>query len=141
MLLISYLAPDLIDNKTINTPLENNVRFNTIDGELLSDPTLYRQLIGSLIYLTITLPDIFHAMHIVSQFMSAPRSTHYDVALQILCYVKSTIFHRLYFSSQSSLTLCAYSDVDWAGDPTDHRSTTRYYLFLGDSLISWYSKK
>ncbi|XP_057503724.1 uncharacterized mitochondrial protein AtMg00810-like [Actinidia eriantha] len=131
----------LTDNKTVDTPLENNVRFHTTDGEPLSDPTLYRQLVGSLIYLTVTRPDISHAVHIVSQFMSAPRSTHYAAVLRILRYVKGTIFHGLHYSSHSSLTLRAYSDADWAGDPTDRRSTTGYCFFLGDSLISWRSKK
>ncbi|XP_057505649.1 uncharacterized mitochondrial protein AtMg00810-like [Actinidia eriantha] len=78
----------LTDNKTIDTPLENNVRFNTTDGIPLSDPTLYRQLVSSLIYLTVMRLNISNAVHIVSQFMSAPRSTHYTTALQILRYVK-----------------------------------------------------
>ncbi|GFY92952.1 hypothetical protein Acr_08g0013480 [Actinidia rufa] len=129
----------LTDNKTVDTLLENNVRINTSDGEPLSDPTLYRQLVGSLIYLTDTRPDISHAMHIVSQFMSAPRSIHYATALRILRYVKG--FHGLHFSSRSSLTLRAYSDADWVDDPTNRRSTTGYCFFLGNSLISWRSKK
>ncbi|GFS40568.1 hypothetical protein Acr_00g0069360 [Actinidia rufa] len=74
-------------------------------------------------------------------FMSAPRSTHYAAVLRILRYVKGTLFHGLHFSSQSSLQLYAYSDTDWAGDPTDRRSTTGFCFFLGDSLISWRSKK
>ncbi|KAM7496336.1 hypothetical protein LguiA_020750 [Lonicera macranthoides] len=73
--------------------------------------------------------------------MAAPRSTHYTAVLRILRYSKGTMFHGLQFSSTSSLELCAYSDSDWAGDPTDRRSTTGYCIFLGDSLISWRSKK
>jgi hypothetical protein len=73
--------------------------------------------------------------------MSAPRSTHYAVVLRILRYVKGTLFHGLHFSSCSSLELRSYSDADWAGDPTDRRSTTGYCFFLGTSLISWRSKK
>ncbi|GFY82953.1 hypothetical protein Acr_02g0011930 [Actinidia rufa] len=110
----------LSDCKTASTPLE---------------------LVGSLIYLTVTHPDIAHAVHLVSQFMSAPCSTHYATVLRILRYVKGTLFHGLHFSSQSSLQLYAYSDADWAGDPTDRRSTTGFCFFLGDSLISWRSKK
>jgi hypothetical protein len=107
----------------------------------LPDPTLYRQLVGSLVYLTVTRPDISYAVHQVSQFMSAPRSTHYAAILRILRYLKGTLFHGLHFSAQSSLTLRAYSNVDWAGDPTDRRSTTGYCFLLGSSLISWRSKK
>jgi hypothetical protein len=73
--------------------------------------------------------------------MAAPRSLHYATVLRILRYLKGTLFHGLHFSSQSSLTLQAYFDADWAGDPTNRRSTTWYCFLLGDSLISWHSKK
>ena len=73
--------------------------------------------------------------------MAIPRSPHYAAALRILRYLKGIIFDGLHFSSHSSLTLQAYSDTDWASDPTDRRSTTGYCFILGDSLISWRSKK
>ena len=69
------------------------------------------------------------------------RTTHYAATLQNLRYVKGTIFHGFQFSSRSTLTLRAYSDADWAGYATDHRSTTGHCFYLGDSLISWRSKK
>jgi hypothetical protein len=131
----------LTDSKTTSSPLETNVKLLATDGEPLSDATLYRQLVGSLIYLTVTRPDIAYVVHLVSQFMSAPRSTHYATVLRILRYVKGTMFHGLHFSSHSSLELWAYSDADWAGDPTDRRSTTGYCFLLRTSLISWRSKK
>ena len=133
--------PSITDNKIVDTTIEYNCRLNSHDGESLSDATLYRQLVGSLIYLTVTRPTISYAIHVVSQFMAALSSPHYDVVLRILRYLKGTIFDGLHFSSHSSLTLQAYSDVDWAGDPTDHRSTTGYCFILGDFLISWRSKK
>ena len=89
-----------------------NVWFLPTDGTPLPDPTLYRQLVGSLIYLTITRPDIAYAVHLVNQFMSAPRSTHYAAVLRILRYIKGTLFHGLHFSGDSSLDLRAYSDAD-----------------------------
>jgi hypothetical protein len=131
----------ITDSKIVDTPIEYNNRLNTHDGEPLPDATLYRQLVGSLVYLTVTRPDISYAVHIVSQFMAAPQSLHYAAVLRILRYLKGTLFHGLHFSSQSSLTLQAYFDADWAGDPTDRRSTTGYCFLLGDSLISWRSKK
>ncbi|XP_028058009.1 uncharacterized protein LOC114261891 [Camellia sinensis] len=75
------------------------------------------------------------------QFLSAPRSTHYVAVLRVLRYVKGTLFHGLHYSSRSVLLLCADSDADWAGDPTDHCSTTGFCFFLGDSLICWRNKK
>ena len=131
----------ITDSKIVDTPIEYNHLLNTHDGQPLSDVTLYRQLVGSLIYLTVTRPDIFYAVHVVSQFMASLRSPHYAAVLRILRYLKGTIFDGLNFSSHSSLTLQTYSNSDWASDPTDHRSTTGYCFFLGDSLISWRSKK
>uniref|UniRef100_A0A2N9HCD2 Reverse transcriptase Ty1/copia-type domain-containing protein n=1 Tax=Fagus sylvatica TaxID=28930 RepID=A0A2N9HCD2_FAGSY len=135
------LEAGLTDSKTDSTPLELNVKLNTIDSEPLFDATLYQQLVGSLIYLTVTRPYLAYAVHLVSQFMSAPRSTHYAAVLRILQYIKGTLFHGLHFSAHSSLELCAYADVDWVGDPTDRRSTTGYCFLLGSSLISWRIKK
>lgn len=77
------------------------------------------QLVGRLVYLIVTCPNIAYAVHLVSQFISTPRSTHYFNVLRIICYFKGTMFHGLHFSSTFSLDLRAYSDVDWAGDPTD----------------------
>jgi hypothetical protein len=131
----------LTDNKTCTSPLEPNIRLLATGGESLSNVTLYRQLVGSLIYLTITHPDISYAVHLVSQFMSAPCSTHYAAILRILRYVKGTLFHGIHFSSCSSLELRSYSDADWASDPTDCCSTTGYCFLLGTSFISWCSKK
>ena len=94
-----------------------------------------------IIYLTVTRTDISYAVHVVSQFITTPISPHYAAVLRILRYLKDTIFDGLHFSSHSSLTLQAYSDADWAGDPTDRRSTTGYFFLMGDSLIFWRSKK
>uniref|UniRef100_A0A2N9FIM9 Reverse transcriptase Ty1/copia-type domain-containing protein n=1 Tax=Fagus sylvatica TaxID=28930 RepID=A0A2N9FIM9_FAGSY len=102
----------ITDSKIVDTPIEYNNCLNTYDGEPLLDATLYRQLVRSLVYLTVTRPDIFYAVHIVSQFMAAPRSLHYAAVLRILQYLKGTLSHGLHFSSQSSLTLQAYSDAD-----------------------------
>uniref|UniRef100_A0A2N9H5I8 Reverse transcriptase Ty1/copia-type domain-containing protein n=1 Tax=Fagus sylvatica TaxID=28930 RepID=A0A2N9H5I8_FAGSY len=131
----------LTDSKTIFTPLELNVKLNATDGEPLPDAALYRQLVGSLIYLAVTCLDLAYVVHLVSQFMSASRSIHYATVLRILQYIKGTLFHGLHFSAQSSLELRAYADADWAGDPTDCRSTTGYCFLLGFSLISWHNKK
>ncbi|KAL9265456.1 Retrovirus-related Pol polyprotein from transposon RE1-like protein [Drosera capensis] len=104
-------ASDLIsragitDAKIANTSLETNVKLRPIDGQLLKDPTRYRQLVGSMIYLIVT-------VHLVTQFMTLPRSTHFVAVLRILRYVKGTIFHWLHFSFSSTLELHAFSDAD-----------------------------
>ncbi|XP_047326407.1 uncharacterized mitochondrial protein AtMg00810-like [Impatiens glandulifera] len=128
---------DITDTKVVNTPFDSTKHLAATDGTPLSDETLYRQLVGSIIYLTVTRPYVAYAFHIVSQFMSSPRTNHFSVALRILQYIRGTLFHELYFAHSSHLELQAYSDAGWADDPTDRRSTTGYCLFLGTSLISW----
>ncbi|XP_022866790.1 uncharacterized protein LOC111386558 [Olea europaea var. sylvestris] len=127
--------------KIADSLLEPNIKLRPTDGELLPDATRYRQLVGSLIYLTITRPNNSYAVHLVSQFMSALHSIHHVALLCILHCVKGTLFHGLHFSSHSSLTLKVYSNADWAGDPTDCQSTIDFLFLLGGSLISWRSKK
>ena len=125
----------LTDDKTAPSPLEVNAKFSSTDGTLLKDATLYRQLVGSLVYLTVTRPDIAYAVHLVSQFMAAPRTTHYAAVLRILRYIKGTLFQGLHFPFNSSLELEGYSDSDWAGNLTSRHSTTGYCFFLGDSNL------
>uniref|UniRef100_A0A2N9HZT1 Tf2-1-like SH3-like domain-containing protein n=1 Tax=Fagus sylvatica TaxID=28930 RepID=A0A2N9HZT1_FAGSY len=103
----------LTDHKIVDTPIELNAHLTPSSGELLPDPTLYWQLVGSLVYLTVTRPDISYAVHQVSQFMFAPRLTHYAAVLRILRYLKGTLFHGLHFFAQSPLILRAYSDANW----------------------------
>ncbi|KAA0048580.1 putative mitochondrial protein [Cucumis melo var. makuwa] len=93
----------ITDSNTASKPLDPNVHLTPYDGVPLEDVTLYRQLVGSLIYLTVTRPDIAYVVHIISQFMAAPRTIHFTVVLRILRYVKGTLGHGLQFSSQSSL--------------------------------------
>ncbi|KAJ9557693.1 hypothetical protein OSB04_012307, partial [Centaurea solstitialis] len=131
----------LSDKKTVDTPLETNVHYTPTDGVPLSDPSLYRTIVGSLVYLTVTRPDIAHAVHVVSQFVTAPTTVHWGAVLRILRYLRGTQFQSLLFPSTSSLKLSAYSDASWDSDPSDRKSTTGFCIFLGDSLISWKSKK
>ncbi|KAK6145658.1 hypothetical protein DH2020_022478 [Rehmannia glutinosa] len=131
----------LTDTRTIDTPLELNVRYSSSDGTPLSDPTLYRTIVGSLVYLTITRPDIAYVVDIVSQFITCPTTVHWAVVTRILRYLRGILFESLLFPSTSSLELRAYSDSDWASDPTNRKSTTGFSIFLGYSLISWKSKK
>ena len=98
-------------------------------------------MIGSLLYLTITHPDISYVVHQVSQYLFAPRLTHYVAVLRILQYLKGILFHGLFYLAQSPFVFRAFSNIVWAGDPTDRRSTIGYCFLLGSSLISWRSKK
>jgi len=137
--LISRAA--LTDHRTADTPMELGVHLKPIDGAPLADPTRYCQLVGSLVYLGITRPDITHSVHILSQFVLAPTQLHYAHLLRVLRYLRGTTSRRLFFPRSSSLQLQAYSDATWASDPTDRQSLSAFCVFLGPSLIAWKTKK
>ena len=131
----------LSDTRTVATPMDLHLSLRPTDGTPLEDPSRYRHLVGSLVYLTVTRPDIAHAVQILSQFVSAPTSVHYGHLLRVLRYLRGTKTQCLFYDSNSPLQLHAYSDATWASDPTDRRSITGYCILLGSSPVAWKSKK
>ncbi|XP_015164840.1 uncharacterized mitochondrial protein AtMg00810-like [Solanum tuberosum] len=128
-------------SSSVDTPLELNVKYRCGEGDLLPDPTIFRQLVGSLNYLTITRHDISFAVQQVSQFMQAPRHLHLVAVRCIIRYLLGTSTRGLFFPSGSLIRLNAFSDSDWAGCPDTCRSVSGWCMFLGESLISWKSKR
>lgn len=104
--------------RPISTPLaqKHNLCASTSSDEFV-DPTFYRSLVGALQYLTITRPDLSHAVNLVCQYMHKPSASHYQAVKRILHYLKGTMDHGLQFLSQSTLDLYAFSDADWVGCP------------------------
>ncbi|XP_040988957.1 uncharacterized mitochondrial protein AtMg00810-like [Juglans microcarpa x Juglans regia] len=126
----------LLDSKPVHTPMVISQHL-TGDGPAFLDPTLYRSLVGALQYLTITRPNIAHVVNSISQFLHAPTTDHFLAIKHILRYVKGTLHFGLTFRpSATSSALVAYSDVDWVGCPDTHRSTSGYFIYLGDNLVS-----
>ena len=131
----------LTDTRTAATPMELHLHLKSSDGSPLDDPTRYRHLVGSLVYLTATRPDIAYAVHILTQFVSCPTTVHYAHLLRVLRYLRGTASHRLFYATSSPPTLHAYSDATWASDPVDRRSVTGYCICLGGSPVAWKSKR
>ncbi|GJY79652.1 ribonuclease H-like domain-containing protein [Tanacetum coccineum] len=122
------------------TPVDTESKLG-VDGDPVSDPTLYRSLAGSLQYLTFTRPDISYAVQQVCLHMHDPREPHLSALKRILRYVQGTLNYGLQLFSSSTTDLVAYSDADWAGCPTTRRSTSGYCVFLGNNLLSWSAKR
>ncbi|XP_058079298.1 uncharacterized mitochondrial protein AtMg00810-like [Magnolia sinica] len=124
------------DSSSVDTPLEVNVKYRHEEGDILPDPMVFRQLVGSLNYLTITRPDISFAIQQVSQFLQSPRHLHLTAVRRIIQYLRGSSHRGLFFSTGTPLRLMALSDTDWAGCPDTRRSVIGWCMFLGDSLIS-----
>ncbi|XP_073119562.1 uncharacterized protein [Henckelia pumila] len=131
----------LLGAKPAKFPMEQSLKLTPTEGELLKDATHYRRLVGKLIYLTITRPEISFSVNTLSQFMQQPRRPHLDAVHRLLRYLKNSPGQGLFFPSQNNVNLVGFCDADWAGDITTRRSVTGYCVFLGKALISWKSKK
>ena len=97
--------------------------------------TIYRQLIGSLLYLTHSQPDIYYAMNVVSRYMQQPHDIHWKEAKRILQYIHGTRTYDIHYATDSELELVGYTDSDWAGDSIDWKSTSRYAFMFGGGPI------
>jgi len=105
------------------------------------DETKYRGLIGSLLYLTSSRPEIMFAVCMFARFQSAPKESHFNAAKRILKYLQGTKEVGLWYPGNISLSLTGYSDSDFAGCKIDRKSIRGAYHLLGSSLISWQCKK
>jgi len=129
--------------KHVSTPIDYGVRLHQQSGTPLDDTeaSSYHRLIGHLIYLTNTRPDITYVVQHLSQFVAHPSSAHQQATYRILKYLKTTPGFGLFLSTSSILQLKAISDYDWVGCIDIRRSIIGYSIYLGSSLISWKSKK
>lgn len=137
-----YILDILLDTglsgcKPAPTPLPQGVNLSNELGDSLPNPEPYQRLVGRLLYLNFTRPDITLAVQQLSQFVNSPRSTHWDAAVHMLRYLKGCPSLGLFYPSQNSLTLQAYADADWGTCLDTRKSVTGYCIFLGDALISW----
>lgn len=131
----------LLECKPAKLPMNSNIKLTNSEGDLLADPSQYHRMIGRLMYLTISRPDICFPVHKLSQYMQAPRKPHLQVVHHLLQYLKSAPGQGLFFPANNSMNLTAYADADWSSCLDTRRSTTGFAAFLGDVPLSWKSKK
>lgn len=129
------------ESNEVTTPMEPYPKLSKIEGKRLKDATIFRQIVGSLFYLTITRPDIAFSVGVVSQFMDQPCESHLVAAKRILRYIKGTQSYGLMYKESLAFSLSGFVDADWAGDVNDRRSTTGFCFTTGSTAVSWCSKK
>ncbi|KAL0641199.1 hypothetical protein Bca4012_102625 [Brassica carinata] len=131
--------------KTARMPMEDGYKVpregEIEDSKPYQDPKLYRKLVGKLIYLTISRPDICFAVNQVSQHMQVPKEHHWRMVERILMYLNGSPDQGVWMGCNGSTEVVGYCDADWAGDRADRRSTTGYCTFIGGNLVTWKSKK
>ncbi|KAL0641362.1 hypothetical protein Bca4012_102813 [Brassica carinata] len=136
---------DKLGGQTAKMPMEDGYKVpregELEDSKLFHDPKLYRKLVGKLIYLTITRPDICFAVNQVSQHMQAPKDHHWRMVDRVLSYLNGSPSQGVWMGCNGSTEVVGYCDADWAGDRADRRSTTGYCTFIGGNLVTWKSKK
>jgi hypothetical protein len=130
-----------INSKHVSTPSDPSIKLRHDSSLPCDDIPSYRKLVGRLLYLTTTRPDITFITQQLSQFLSKPTQTHHHAALRVLRYLQGCPGKGLHFPRNSSLHLQGFSDADWAGCLDTRRSISGQCFFLGHSLISWRSKK
>ncbi|XP_059635312.1 secreted RxLR effector protein 161-like [Cornus florida] len=128
-------------NNVVSIPLCPNTKV-TLECTTENVPsTLYRFIIGSLLYLIASRPDIMYYVGLVARFQSNPRASHLQTAKRILRYVKGTLSYGLHYLYSPSLPIITYSDADCSGSLPDRKSTSGCWYLLGSYMVSWLSKK
>ena len=123
------------------TPLERNWKQRITEEDPPVERERYQHLVGKLIYLSLTRPDIAFSVSVVSQFMHSPTRRHLEAVNQILRYLKGTPGKGLLFQKTSQREIEGFADADWAGSVEDSKSTTGYCTKLWGNLVTWRSKK
>ncbi|XP_031131940.1 uncharacterized protein LOC116033327 [Ipomoea triloba] len=130
-----------LECKPARTPMAPGSKLAHGEGLPVDDPSSYRRLVGRLLYLTATRPDIAYAVQQLSQFVDAPTDHHLSAAHRVLRYIKSSPGQGLFYPCKTDLHLKVFSDSDWATCSESRKSITGFCVFLGSALIAWRSKK
>ncbi|XP_074327097.1 secreted RxLR effector protein 161-like [Apium graveolens] len=126
----------------------NAVKNSIVPGTIISkegsnrvNTTLYKQLVGCLMYLTVTRPDLMFVVCLVSRFMADPREEHMLIIKRVLRYLKGTLDFGIFYGKSLNTNLLGYTDSDYARDMDDRKSTSGYVFLLNGAAICWSSRK
>ena len=131
----------MTDASPCKTPMPTKIVLTEDTNGIPFDPSIYRSMIGSLLYLCASRPDIMFSVCMCARFQASPRESHHKAVKHILRYLVHTPKLGLWYPKDAKFDLIGYTDVDWAGDKVDRKSTFGACQFLGRSLVSWSSKK
>nr|XP_029150713.1 uncharacterized protein LOC114925768 [Arachis hypogaea] len=119
----------------------SSVNLTKVGDDEFENPSLYRSVIGSLQYATITRPDIVFSVNKLNQYMQRPLQSHWKCAKRLLRYIAGIVTHGLVFHPSSNLRLFAFSDSEWGSNLDDRQSTAGFCIYMGSNLVFWSSRK
>ena len=129
------------DCKPVSTPMVTGCNLSSQDDYPTVNQPEYRSIIGILLYLTGTRPNIMHAIGIFGQFQANPKESHLQAVKIIFKYLQGNQGFVLWYPNNFDLTLHAYTNPDWAGNVDDRKSTSGGAFYMGPHLLSWLNKK
>lgn len=146
---ISYskYAKDLVkkfgleNTKHARTPMSTSLKLSKDVSGKDVDQTLYRSMIGSLLYLTASRPDIAFSVGVCARFQACPKESHLLAVKRIIKYVNGTLEYRIWFTMNTNADIAGYTDANWAGSVDDCKSTSGGCFYIGNNLVAWHSKK
>ena len=131
----------MMDCKAMATPMALNLKLLSDASSESVDAMMYRQMLGSLIYLMNTRPDICFVVNTLSQFSTDPKNVQLIAAKHILRYLRGTVDYGLTYDANQKINLKGYVDSYWAGSAIDRKSTLGCCFSMGSGVISWFSRK
>ena len=133
---------DCLGSKPTTIPMDPKIHLTTFDGDLLPDHSWHHRLIGRLLYLTLSRPDITFAIHRLSQFVAQPQVPHYKQIIISFVISNLILVKACFLLLPLFMQLRAFSDANsWASYADSRKFVTSFCIFLGDLLVSWKAKK
>ena len=131
----------LDSKKHASTPMSSSTKLSLDSSGVEVSPTLYRSIIGILLYLRTSRLDIVVSVGVCARYQAAPKESHLTAVKRIICYINGTPEYGLWYSKDSIDCLSGYPDADWPRSVDDWKSTSGEWFYLGKNLVSWMSKK
>ncbi|XXG68728.1 hypothetical protein AAC387_Pa06g1749 [Persea americana] len=131
----------MMSSKHSRTPMSTTVKLSLDSAGKEYNETLYRSMIGSLLYLTASRPDISFSVGVCARYPSKPNESHVSAVKRILKYIGGTIDYGIWMSKDTNTANVGFSDADWAGCVDDRKSTSGGCFFVGTNLVAWHNKK
>ncbi|XP_057973375.1 secreted RxLR effector protein 161-like [Malania oleifera] len=128
-------------SNSVKNPIVPGIRLVKDEEGSKVNATMYKHLVGSLMYLTATRSDLMYVVSLISRFMASPTELHLQAVKRVLRYLKGTVDLGIFYRKEGDGELMAYTDNDYAGDVDDKKSTSGYVFLLSEGAVSWSSKK